>query len=95
MKKYYKLIKNKYFIATAILVVVLFFFEDTNIFRQYKMKRKLSSIQAENKQKLVEIEELKTKIHELTTNQEELEKFARETYCMKKNDEVIFLFVEK
>lgn len=57
------------------------------------MHKKLNAVKTENKQKLIEIEELKLKINELTTNQEELEKFARETYCMKKDDEVIFLFV--
>lgn len=95
MRKYYNIAKNKYFISSLVLVVILLFFEDTNLFGQYKMNKKLTAFQVENQQKLIEIEELKLKINELTTNQKELEKFARETYCMKKNDEVIFLFVEE
>lgn len=95
MKKSIRLIKNKYFISTLILLVILIAFEDTNIFRQFKSLNKLSELQELNDLKRIEIEEIKVKINELTTNPEELEKFARETYRMKKANEVIFLFVEE
>jgi len=73
----------------------LLIFEDTTIYRQYKSRKKLQELQAANNLKRIEIEKIKVKINELTTDPEELEKFARETYLMKKDDEVIFLFVEK
>jgi len=95
MKRSIQLIKNKYFLSTFILLVVLIVFEDTNIYRQIKSLNKLSSLQEANDLKRIEIEEIKVKINELTTNPEELEKFARETYRMKKENEVIFLFVEE
>jgi cell division protein FtsB len=95
MKKSIRLIKNKYFLSTLILLVILIAFEDTNIYRQFKSLNKLSELQEVNDLKRIEIEEIKVKINELTTNPEELEKFARETYRMKKENEVIFLFVEK
>ena len=80
MKKSFRLIKNKYFLSTLILVVILIVFEDTNIYRQFKSLNKLSELQEANDLKRIEIEEIKVKIKELTTNPEELEKFARETY---------------
>jgi cell division protein FtsB len=95
MKKSIRLIKNKYFLSTLILLVILIAFEDTNIYRQFKSLNKLSALQEVNDLKRTEIEEIKVKIDELTTNPEELEKFARETYRMKKANEVIFLFVEE
>lgn len=95
MKKSFRLIKNKYFLSTLILLVILIVFEDTNIYRQFKSLNKLSELQEANDLKRIEIEEIKVKIKELTTNPEELEKFARETYRMKKANEVIFLFAEK
>jgi cell division protein FtsB len=94
MKRSFRLIKNKYFLSTFILLVILIAFEDTNIYRQFKSLNKLSALQEINDLKRNEIEEIKVKIDELTTNPEELEKFARETYRMKKANEVIFLFVE-
>ena len=95
MKRSFRLIKNKYFLSTLILLVILIAFEDTNIYRQFKAINKLSALQEVNDLKRIEIEEIKVKINELTTNPEELEKFARETYRMKKPNEVIFLFVEE
>ena len=75
--------------------MILIVFEDTNIYRQFKSLNKLSVLQEANDLKRIEIEEIKVKINELTTNPEELEKFARETYRMKKANEVIFLFAEE
>ena len=95
MRKSIRLIKNKYFISALILLVILIAFEDTNIYRQFKSLNKLSELQEVNNLKRNEIEDIKVKINELTTNPEELEKFARETYRMKKANEVIFLFVEE
>lgn len=95
MKRSLQILKNKYFLSTFILVTILVVFEDTNIYRQFKSRKKLKALQASNEGKRNDIEEIKVKINELTTNPEELEKFARETYRMKKKDEVIFLFVEK
>jgi len=94
MKRSIRLLKNKYFLSTFVLLVILIVFEDTNIYRQIKSLNKLSALQEANDLKRIEIEEIKVKINELTTNPEELEKFARETYRMKKENEVIFLFVE-
>lgn len=56
------------------------------------MKSELKGIQIQNINKQKEIEQVKEKMHQLTTNKEELEKFAREHYLMKKKDEVIYLF---
>ena len=95
MKRSIRLIKDKYFLSTLILLVILVAFEDTNIYRQFKSLNKLSALQEVNDLKRIEIEEIKVKINELTTNPEELEKFARETYRMKKENEIIFLFVEE
>jgi cell division protein FtsB len=44
---------------------------------------------------LERIAEDSKKLNELMTNDENLEKFAREQYLMKKPDEDIFLIVEK
>ena len=56
------------------------------------MKNELQEIQNQNINKEKEIIQVKEKTHQLSTNKSELEKFAREHYLMKKNDEVIYLF---
>ncbi|MCB9187998.1 MAG: septum formation initiator family protein [Flavobacteriales bacterium] len=81
--------------ATLALLLILTFFEDTNLFRLYKYKSQLNEIMESNQQKEDEIVLIKQKTTELTTNPEALETFARETYIMKKEDETVFLFVGK
>ena len=56
------------------------------------MKSELKNIETQNINKENEIYQVKEKMHQLTTNKDELEKFAREHYLMKKEDEVIYLF---
>ena len=74
------------------LVFVLLLFEDTTFYKLYKMKQELHSLDLENVKKQNEIIQIKDKTKQLTTNKFALEKFAREHYLMKKNDEVIYVF---
>lgn len=95
LKKYLPYLKNKYILSTLALFLILAFFEDTNLFRLWKYKRELSEVMSNNEQKEKEILIIKEKTTELTTNPDALERFARETYKMKKNDETVFLFVHE
>jgi cell division protein DivIC len=85
-------LNNRYFLSTAMLVFVLLLFEDTTFYKLYKMKQELHSLDLENIKKQNEIIQIKEKTKQLTTNKFALEKFAREHYLMKKNDEVIYVF---
>jgi cell division protein DivIC len=95
LKKYLPYLKNKYLIAVIVLLTVLFLIEDTSVFSLFKLKSDLKELREENIKKEKNIERIKQKTLELTTNPEALEKFARENYKMKKKDEVIYLFVDK
>lgn len=94
LKKIIPYLKNKYILSTMVLVMILAFFEDTNLFRLYRYKKQLSEVMLSNQQKEEEIILIKKKTTELTTNPEALETFARETYRMKKVNETVFLFVK-
>lgn len=74
------------------LVFVLLIIDDTTFYKLYKMKQELHSLKLENIKKQKEIIQIKEKTKQLTTNKFALEKFAREHYLMKKNDEVIYVF---
>ena len=87
-----KVIKNKYFYSSLILFLILLVFEDTTLFKLYDMKKELNHIVEQNELKSLEINQVKEKTLQLTTNKEALEKFAREHYLMKKKDEVIYVF---
>ena len=87
-----KFFNNKYFYTTVTLFLILLIFEDTTLFKLYEMKKELNEITNQNKVKSIEIQQVKEKTLQLTTNKEALEKFAREHYLMKKKDEVIYVF---
>ena len=48
----------------------------------------------ENYDREIEIQKVKEKTIQLTTNRDALEKFARETYFMKKKNEVVYVFTD-
>tara|TARA_B100000767_G_scaffold121748_1_gene116027 strand:- start:741 stop:1025 length:285 start_codon:yes stop_codon:yes gene_type:complete len=85
-------LNNRYFLSTAMLIFVLLLIDDTTFYKLYKMKQELHSLELENIKKQKEIIQIKEKTKQLTTNKFALEKFAREHYLMKKNDEVIYVF---
>lgn len=74
------------------LIFILLLIDDTTFYKLYKMKQELHSLELENIKKQKEIIQIKEKTKQLTTNKFALEKFAREHYLMKKNDEVIYVF---
>ncbi|MAT67702.1 MAG: septum formation initiator [Crocinitomicaceae bacterium] len=74
------------------LIFILLLIDDTTFYKLYKMKQELHSLELENIKKEKEIIQIKEKTKQLTTNKFALEKFAREHYLMKKNDEVIYVF---
>jgi cell division protein FtsB len=88
----FQIFKNRYILSTIILLFTLLIIDDTTIFKMFKMKTELFDIKKENIKKQNEILNIKTKTKQLTTNKFALEKFAREHYLMKKQDEVIYVF---
>ena len=86
------ILNNRYFLSTAMLIFILLLIDDTTSYKLYKMKQELHSLELENIKKEKEIIQIKEKTKQLTTNKFALEKFAREHYLMKKNDEVIYVF---
>jgi cell division protein FtsB len=92
-KLLFKLIKNKYFFSVAFLLVWLLFFDTNDFITQYKYKRKLNQLKAEKEFYRQQTDASKESLYELTTDPNTLEKFAREKYLMKKENEDIFIIV--
>lgn len=89
------LIKNKYFLTIVALVVWLLFFDKNDFFTQRETVSKLNKLKKDQLYYITEIENNKRELQELKTNKESLEKFAREKYLMKKDNEDVFVFVAK
>ncbi len=90
-----KLIKNKYFLTITALIVWLLFFDKNDVFTQHETVAKLNKLKTDQGYYISEIEKNKMELQELKTNTESLEKFAREKYLMKRDNEDVFVFVTK
>lgn len=62
--------------------------------RTRQMKRN-NKLEEEKKYYIERIKEDSAKLHQLKTDAENLEEFAREQYYMKKDDEDIYIIVEE
>lgn len=88
-------LKNKYAITLLVFFVWLTLFDQNSFLFRHKLSSRIDKM---NKQKELyeeQIKENKQKITELQSSTENLEKFAREEYLMKKENEVIFVVKEE
>lgn len=86
---------NKYWISILVLFVLLAFVDQYNFQAHYKMIKELRTLQKEKAFYLEEIARDSADYQQLFDSDENLEKFAREKYKMKKTDEDIFIIIEE
>ncbi len=96
MKKFEILIpwlKNHYLLTVVGFIVWMTFFDRNDFISQYSYKQEYNKLIVDKEYYLLQIEENKKSIHELMSDPANLEKFAREKYHMKKDDEDVFLII--
>ncbi len=71
----------------------LTFFDANNLVRQLELRSNLNELQCEKEYYLDQIKLNNALTEELRTNQSTLEKFAREKYLMKRDNEDIYLII--
>lgn len=76
------------------MVIWVIFFDKNDLLSQYQLRQKLQQLRTERNYYETEIAKNKNDMNELRTNPENLEKFAREKYQMKKDNEEIFVIVK-
>jgi cell division protein FtsB len=86
-------LRNRYGLATAALVLWIALFSDNDIWTTWKNHRELGRMEAQNAWYAAEIEKARTQLNELNSDKLHLEKFARERYLMKRENEDIFVLV--
>jgi cell division protein FtsB len=89
------IIRNKYFLATLVFILLLLLNERNSIFDQIKYKKELKSVQAKHQFYIDEIARLRKEKEDLFGTDKNLEKFAREKYLMKRDDEDVFVMIDK
>ena len=82
---------NKFFLTTMGFIAWMLFLDVNSYMIHSELDHEIDELEESIEYYKAEIERDKTQLHELTSNPEMLEKFAREQYWMKKSDEEIYL----
>lgn len=85
--------KNRYVITILVFLIWIILLDPNNIISRVREIRALHRLEREKQYYLERIEEDRRKLNELRTSNENLEKYAREQYRMKKPDEDLFIIV--
>ncbi|MBL0048449.1 MAG: septum formation initiator family protein [Bacteroidetes bacterium] len=94
-KKLLPYLKNKYILTIIGVVVWIAFFDKYDLVSQYHSRQALKQLEKDKQYYTEEIRKNQEEINELQTNAQSLEKFAREKYLMKKDNEDVFLIIDK
>jgi cell division protein FtsB len=95
MKGLIDLFKNKYFMCALAFVVWMLFFDKNDMLSQYEYRSEVTKLQTEKDFYETETAQVKKDLNELTTNLNTAEKFAREKYYMKKDNEDVFVIIRE
>lgn len=88
------IVKNKYIITILVFTLYVGFFDRNNLMDRFEAIHELKQLKKDKQYYIQKIDEDTKRMKELKTNNENLEKFAREQYLMKKPNEDIFIIVE-
>ena len=95
LKKIPKIFRNKYVITLAIFIFWILFIDDYNVVNQYKLHQKVKKLEEQKSYYINEIKKDSTQKYNLENIEEEQEKFAREKFLMRKENEDVFIIREK
>ncbi len=94
-EKIWPYLKNKYVLAISIFIIWMLFFDQNNMVDRIRMGLEIRQLEDDREYYQEQILKDSTSLSELTTNKENLEKYAREQFLMKKDNEDVFVVIEE
>ena len=85
-------LRNKYFLVLIFFTFWMIFFDKHDVFTNLELNRRVQQMEHDRDYYLKQIEAVKEDRTDLQNN---IEKFAREHYFMKKSDEDVFIIEEE
>ena len=95
LDKVIRILRNKYVFTFIGFLVWITFFDRNDLFARYKYYKELCKLEEEREYYLSEIDKNRKDMYELMSDPANLEKFAREKYLMKKENEDIFIIIRQ
>ena len=87
-------LKSKYLISFAAFCVVVLFLDKNDFFTQLDRRKELRELQQSKRYYTKQIATERKELEALKTNPATLEKYAREKYLMKRDNEELFIIPE-
>jgi cell division protein FtsB len=87
-------IKNKFFIAIAVFAAIIFFFDKNDLFTQMDRNRQLRELLQSKQYFTDQISTEQAILDKMKTSPGTLEKYAREKYLMKRDNEDLYIIPE-
>jgi hypothetical protein len=84
-------LKNKYLLTGAFFVIWMFFFDPKDILSDIERRNKLNELQNSELHLKQLISASQQELDQLKNNAQSIEKYAREKYMMKKDNEDLFI----
>jgi cell division protein FtsB len=88
-------LKNKFLIAFAAFCVVILFLDRNDIFTQLERRKELKELEQSKQYYTTQITAERKELEALKNNPGTVEKYAREKYLMKRDNEELFIISEK
>jgi cell division protein FtsB len=82
---------NKYHVTLSVFAAMILFFGDSTLLDRYRYNRQISKLQSEIHFYRQQIEENKAKLNVLKTDNESLERYAREQFLMTGPNEELYI----
>jgi len=86
--------KNKFLLVGSIFFAWIALFDSNSCYDQLKLKNEKAKLDTEKQYYVEKINSDSMALHQLKTSPKNLEKFARENYIMKKDNEDVYVIVE-
>ena len=95
LRKIFRILTNRYVIATLVFVAVIVFFDQFNVRKQAELHKELKEQEAEIQHLKSDITRYKDSLRMVTEDPEGMEQIAREKYYMKRDNEVVYKIEDK
>lgn len=95
MRKFKRFIRNRYYLTLFLFFVYILVFDTNDLVSQISSYAELYRLRQQKRYYQQDLEETRQQILELTSNKESLEKFAREQYRMKRDNEDVYVILEE
>ena len=95
LSKLWPWLRNKYVLTISLFAVWILFFDQNNMVDRIKMSLEIRRLEKDREFYQDQIKTDSVRLNELTTDKDNLEKYAREQFLMKKPDEDVFVVINE